>query len=106
MVRQCLKGGDYELINKTSTIPNPDYWILWLWTQFIGNHVFEYTFSGTSNSNVRGYAFSGRSNSSGVYMETFSFSFLYFPNKKSPTKKRGIDLTKLKVVGCVDVKNS
>ncbi len=29
MLRQCLQGGDYELVNKTTFLPNPDYWILW-----------------------------------------------------------------------------
>jgi heparanase 1 len=30
MARQCLNGGDYELLQRGSFAPNPDFWILWL----------------------------------------------------------------------------
>ena len=30
MARQCLNGGDYELLQRGSFAPNPDFWVIWL----------------------------------------------------------------------------
>lgn len=35
--RQTLMGGDYELIDKKTFTPNPDYWLLLLWRQVSGD---------------------------------------------------------------------
>ena len=45
VLRQTLTGGNYELINNTNNIftPNPDYYTLWIWRQFIGNKVIKST---------------------------------------------------------------
>jgi heparanase 1 len=37
--RQALVGGFYELVDKYSYEPNPDYYILLLWKQLMGNRV-------------------------------------------------------------------
>lgn len=36
MARQCLSGGDYELLRRTDFSPNPDYWIIWAFKQVAG----------------------------------------------------------------------
>ena len=28
--RQCLSGGDYELLQRVGFAPNPDFWVAWL----------------------------------------------------------------------------
>ena len=35
MARQCLNGGDYELLQRNSFVPNPDYYLLWLFKQLV-----------------------------------------------------------------------
>merc|ERR1712107_164913 len=35
-----MGGGYYELINHTTSVPTPDYWVLYLWRQHVGNLVF------------------------------------------------------------------
>ena len=40
-IRSDLVGGCYELIDKKTFIPNPDYWILYLWKQFIGKDMYD-----------------------------------------------------------------
>eukprot|EP00055_Hartaetosiga_balthica_P000551 m.136880 g.136880 ORF g.136880 m.136880 type:complete len:618 (-) comp11035_c0_seq1:132-1985(-) len=37
--RQCLMGGYYELLNKTTLIPNPDFYIAWLTRNLINKYV-------------------------------------------------------------------
>jgi heparanase 1 len=39
--RQTLLGGDYELINRTSGEPNPDYYVAVLWHDLIGSEVLD-----------------------------------------------------------------
>lgn len=41
MARQTLLGGDYELIDKSTTQPNPDYWALALWYKIVGSDVLD-----------------------------------------------------------------
>eukprot|EP01084_Bolivina_argentea_P004810 9112_1 len=58
--RSDLIGGDYELIDHKTFLPNPDYWILWLWRKFIGDKLYKSVIQTHSNiDNVRGYAFKG-----------------------------------------------
>lgn len=65
VLRQTLTGGYYGLINNTNNeifLPNPDYYVLYLWRQFIGDQLFQSSFS-TNNKNpsfVTGYAFNGK----------------------------------------------
>lgn len=33
---QCLVGGDYEILNRNTTQPNPHFWSAWLWKQLAG----------------------------------------------------------------------
>lgn len=37
--RQALAGSHYGLLQATSHEPNPDYWVLWAWKQFMGARV-------------------------------------------------------------------
>jgi len=41
MIRQCLVGGEYGLIDRLTLKPRPDYWLSWLWKQLMGTQVFE-----------------------------------------------------------------
>ena len=51
--RQTLLGGYYELIDKTTLTPNPDYWTALLWKRTMGQGVLG---AWTSNSTTV-YAF-------------------------------------------------
>ena len=44
--RQTLLGGDYELINRTTGAPNPDYYVALLWHDLVGSEVHEVTLGG------------------------------------------------------------
>ena len=57
-MRSDLIGGDYELIDKQTFLPNPDYWILYLLKQFVGDTVYN---GNIGSGNARGYAFNGNS---------------------------------------------
>lgn len=39
--RQTLLGGNYELLNKTTLMPNPDYYTSYLWNRFVGTKILE-----------------------------------------------------------------
>eukprot|EP01084_Bolivina_argentea_P193304 331661_1 len=39
-LRSDLTGGDYELIDHHTFEPNPDYWILYIWKQLIGDALY------------------------------------------------------------------
>lgn len=43
MIRQSLVGGDYGLLDRLTLKPRPDYWLSWLWQQFMGSQVFAVT---------------------------------------------------------------
>merc|ERR1712032_768740 len=38
--RQTLIGGDYELINRTTAAPTPDYYVVLLWRRLVGGQTF------------------------------------------------------------------
>jgi heparanase 1 len=40
--RQCLSGGDYELLQRVTFNPNPDYFIIWLFHSLIGGSASAY----------------------------------------------------------------
>lgn len=40
MIRQCLIGGEYGLIDRLTLKPRPDYWLSWLWKRLMGTQVF------------------------------------------------------------------
>lgn len=82
VMRQTLIGSTYGLINMTqdgAMMPYPDYWMLWMWRQFVGEVVYESELwvgvgeSGESGGRVgtegldevslRGYAFGGEEES-------------------------------------------
>jgi heparanase 1 len=56
--RQSLVGGAYELLDKHTFQPNPDYYIALLWTRLMGRRVIGVTQPGpdTSTPLVRAYA--------------------------------------------------
>lgn len=59
--RQALVGGDYELLNRSTFAPNPDYAFLWLFKSLIGGGADAYAVSVNSSvltTGVRVFAFS------------------------------------------------
>lgn len=61
--RQCLSGGDYELLQRGSFAPNPDYWVAWLFKALFGGAVPSQAYNvsmdvATDISGVRAFAFS------------------------------------------------
>jgi len=57
--RQCLSGGDYELVQRDGFAPNPDLWLVWLFKTLMGGgvDVFNVTASAPASSGVRVFAF-------------------------------------------------
>lgn len=56
--RQTLMGGNYELVDKESFLPNPDYWTALLWKRLMGTKVLEVT-PDKSTPHLRAYAHCG-----------------------------------------------
>eukprot|EP01063_Lacrimia_lanifica_P021480 TRINITY_DN2885_c2_g1_i1.p1 TRINITY_DN2885_c2_g1~~TRINITY_DN2885_c2_g1_i1.p1 ORF type:complete len:535 (+),score=153.73 TRINITY_DN2885_c2_g1_i1:44-1648(+) len=60
MCRQTIIGGEYELINKTTTQPNPDFYALVMWSQLMGADVYDAALPGCTSeacrASVRVYA--------------------------------------------------
>mmetsp|Transcript_11409 Transcript_11409/g.12525 ORF Transcript_11409/g.12525 Transcript_11409/m.12525 type:complete len:475 (-) Transcript_11409:107-1531(-) len=52
--RQTLVGGWYELLNKTTFEPNPDYYTAYLWKHLMGDNVLSVTYN--TSQDVRIYA--------------------------------------------------
>ncbi|GAB4854608.1 hypothetical protein Ancab_023190 [Ancistrocladus abbreviatus] len=52
--RQSLVGGNYNLLDADTFIPNPDYYSALLWHRLMGQRVLSTTFNGTNN--IRTYA--------------------------------------------------
>ena len=44
--RQTLLGGNYEIVDKATGLPNPDYWMALAWHDFVGHDVFNTTLEG------------------------------------------------------------
>ena len=59
--RQDFIGADYGLVNFTSHIPSPDYWLLLMWQRLIGTRVLSVTVAPT-DPRIRVYAFCGTAN--------------------------------------------
>jgi len=55
--RQTLIGGDYELVNRTSFQPTPDYWGLLLFHQLIAGTALESAAGPAAPAGVRAHAF-------------------------------------------------
>jgi hypothetical protein len=59
--RQCLSGGDYELLQRTTFVPNPDFYLVWLFKNLIGGAATPFAVNLTVpflESGVRVFAFS------------------------------------------------
>lgn len=66
--RQCLSGGDYELLQRTTFVPNPDYYLVWLFKALIGGSATPFAVNLTVpflESGVRVFAFSANPNVGG-----------------------------------------
>eukprot|EP01060_Flectonema_neradi_P027775 TRINITY_DN373_c0_g2_i1.p1 TRINITY_DN373_c0_g2~~TRINITY_DN373_c0_g2_i1.p1 ORF type:complete len:524 (+),score=108.89 TRINITY_DN373_c0_g2_i1:50-1621(+) len=69
--RQTLIGGDYEIIDKNTTQPNPDYWLLKVWQEVMGKTVYNTSVSCDDASkceNIRVYSHSTLDDSGKVVM--------------------------------------
>ena len=64
--RQTLMGGEYELVNKTTWLPNPDYWGLRLWRQTVDSGAVLVSALTGGGAGVRGYAFCARDGGPGA----------------------------------------
>lgn len=66
--RQCLSGGDYELLQRGSFEPNPDFFIIWLFKALIGGGASSYNVTHSVSYHVSGlrvFAFSASAESKG-----------------------------------------
>jgi len=57
-LRQAFIGGDYELVNRTTFQPNPDYFAALLWRRTVGSKVLA---SNVSHASLRVHAFCAQS---------------------------------------------
>ena len=62
-LRQTFVGGGYELVNRTTFDPNPDYYVALLWQRLMGTKTLHATL-GAAESNVRIHAMCARVGSS------------------------------------------
>jgi len=55
--RSTLSGGDYELLNRTTLLPNPDYWVAKIWATTVkgGRHSL-HTLGSDPHGHIRHYA--------------------------------------------------
>lgn len=65
-LRQDFIGGGYELVNRTTFEPNPDYYVALLWQRLMGTRALNVTL-GTPGSNVRVHVMCARVGSSSSY---------------------------------------
>ena len=63
-LRQALIGGDYELVNRTTYLPNPDFFAAVLWRRTVGTTMLPMPTLAVSSDSVRMYAACVRNNSS------------------------------------------
>jgi heparanase 1 len=59
LARQALFGGDYELIDRGSFTPNPDYWLAFLWPRLMGTRVLRLANPAGNRTGLRAYAHCG-----------------------------------------------
>ena len=52
LCRQTLLGGDYEIVNRTTGQPNPDYYVALLWHDLVGTGGRTVTLDGCSSSST------------------------------------------------------
>ena len=81
VLRQTLSGGNYGLLNGTNNIfvPTPDYYVLYLWRQFIGNQMIQSSFMNGGNEYITGYAFNGKTKNE-IVIVIINFSFISAAN--------------------------
>lgn len=60
-LRSTLCGGDYELLNRTTGLPNPDYFVAYLWKRTTGTAALN-VISSSSFPKVRAYSMCGPAN--------------------------------------------
>ena len=72
-VRSDLTGGDYELIDHLTVKPNPDYWILYIWKQLIGDALYESNITSSSSQNAKAFAFRSKASSDGIVLALINF---------------------------------
>lgn len=59
-VRQCLCGGDYELVDRHTFLPNPDFWLMWMWKTLTGVKAYRAEVQpGPAAAGLRAFATSG-----------------------------------------------
>eukprot|EP00483_Globobulimina_turgida_P005729 UN05739 len=78
--RSTLVGGSYELIDTNTHIPNPDYWILYIWSQLIGNKMFESRISfinGINDDYIRGYSLEAKQDNKQYVVVLINFHLTY-----------------------------
>ena len=69
--RQTLVGGDYELVNRTTFLPTPDYFGLLLWRQVVGARALAAAASGGGGA-LRAHAFCAASGGLAVLLVNFA----------------------------------
>lgn len=79
--RQSLIGGGYELVNRSTFQPNPDFWAALLWRRLVGTAALSVEVSPQLESNLRAHAFcaataatASSSSSSSVVLVVLNFS--------------------------------
>ncbi|BBN16019.1 hypothetical protein MPTK1_7g02860 [Marchantia polymorpha subsp. ruderalis] len=70
--RQSYIGGNYGLLDRTTFLPNPDYYGALLWRQLMGKGVLDVDVGG--DSNIRAYAHCQRHHQSGVTLLVLNYS--------------------------------
>eukprot|EP01084_Bolivina_argentea_P223948 378806_1 len=73
-LRACLVGGDYELIDKNTFLPNPSYWILYLFKMFVGHKLYFSELEPYKNENFRAYSYNGENDEIVLVMINFDLS--------------------------------
>ncbi|XP_065844857.1 uncharacterized protein [Oscarella lobularis] len=71
LCRQALVGGNYELLNKTTFMPNPDYYTALLYRRLMGQKMLEVTVSSNINDSFAAYAACANQGSPGEIVVAF-----------------------------------
>ncbi|KAG6544437.1 hypothetical protein Mapa_014075 [Marchantia paleacea] len=93
--RQSYIGGNYGLLDRTTFLPNPDYYGALLWRKLMGKGVLDVDVGG--DSNIRAYAHCQRHHKSGVTLLVLNYSNSteYNLNVKIPGSSDGTRRTRL-----------
>eukprot|EP00041_Stephanoeca_diplocostata_P014297 m.258808 g.258808 ORF g.258808 m.258808 type:complete len:653 (+) comp19651_c0_seq2:84-2042(+) len=97
--RQTLLGGNYEIIDRITGLPNPDYWVAVLWHDLIGASYYDVTASVadevTWGQSVRVHVHNAQQTSSGhtriVLMVNFAMTQSFSPSFQSVSALTGND---------------